>query len=276
MALPNLFHALSTATGLMLDQNFSAVGDFLPIACSTVGATNTLVLTPLVNAPIRTAYLNYQQFTGIANGANTTAVNASAAGLAVLPVYKDSPTGPVALTGNEFRAGNAFTLMYDLALNAGGGGFHLQATQAGAGSYLPLAGGTLTGPLGGTSGVFSGLFSAASVTAPLGQFATVGSVSRIDWSAGTGSITNMISALGTIGIISIPAQGAADSTITAPGCSINDIVNLGIVGAAIPSPGVATAWVQGAGSVVVRISNPGAASIVTLSAAYRLSIIRSS
>ncbi len=124
MPLPFTFAGLSSAQMSDLDANFSALGALTAIPC-TVSGTNTLVLTPLGDTPTIAAYTDYQAFSGIAAATNSGAATAQVGGLAALPVYKDTSSGPVALAGGESVIGNAIILSYDSALNTGSGGFHL-------------------------------------------------------------------------------------------------------------------------------------------------------
>jgi hypothetical protein len=119
-----------------LDNNFTTFGALVPIPCGISG-TNTLTLTQnavgLVPTPTIQGYSTGMLFTGIAAGNNTGPVQASVGSAGVLNVYKDSPAGPVLLTGSpaEIVSGNAISLLYDAALNSGAGGFHLIASTAG-------------------------------------------------------------------------------------------------------------------------------------------------
>jgi hypothetical protein len=61
----------------------------------------------------------------VAVASNSGATTARVGSLAVLPVYKDKSGGPTALAGGEIIIHNFVTLIYDAALNSGGGGFHL-------------------------------------------------------------------------------------------------------------------------------------------------------
>lgn len=111
-----------------LDNNFVTVSAQAPIPCGVAG-TNALVLTQsatgVVPTPTISAYVGNMSFSGIATGTNTGPVTATVGAVGVLNVYKDTLSGPQALTGKEIVAGNAFTLRYDAALNTGIGGFHL-------------------------------------------------------------------------------------------------------------------------------------------------------
>ena len=114
-----------------LDNNFSTLSAADTISCAIAG-TNTLTLTQnaagLVPSSTLSAYTNYMLFTGIASATNTGAVTATVGSIGALNVYKDTPSGPALLTGNEIVVTNAISLRYDSALNSGAGGFHLIAS----------------------------------------------------------------------------------------------------------------------------------------------------
>lgn len=145
MSLPHAFAAVTSATGQQLDDNFQAAALLGAIPC-TISGTNVLTLTVVsTNTPTVTAYQNYMVFAAVAANANTAAVTASAAALAVLNVYKDSATGPVALVSGDIQPNTLILFAYDSTLNGGVGGFHyINARVAGAPS------GTASGDLGGT------------------------------------------------------------------------------------------------------------------------------
>ena len=91
----------------------------------TLTGTNALAMAGQVSGFSLSTYANYMMFCGIASATNTGAVTAQYAALSALNVYKDTPTGPSALTGGEIVSLNAVYLTYDSALNSGSGGFHL-------------------------------------------------------------------------------------------------------------------------------------------------------
>ncbi len=124
MALPFLFANVSTLSTPQLDANYNALGALTPVPCVVTG-TNALTLTPAASTPTVAAFSNYMQFTGVATQTNTSTVSAVVGALAALPVYKNTTGGPSALIGGEITASCGINLMYDSALNAGNGGFHL-------------------------------------------------------------------------------------------------------------------------------------------------------
>lgn len=142
-----------------LDNNFTTFGALVPIPVGVSGS-NVLTLTPnaagLVPSVPLQAYVTNVVFNGVAAATNTGPVTATYGSLGQLPVFKDGPSGPVQLTGNEIIQNCAFSLRVDLALNSGNGGYHLTSNTAGAG--LPAApssvqvngGSTLTMALSGS------------------------------------------------------------------------------------------------------------------------------
>src|SRR5579884_3609765 len=158
MTYPVVFAGLTSATGANLDQDFNAAGLLGTIPC-TVSGTNALTLTPYTSPTIGTPPVALQaqlRFSGIAAATNTGAVTANCAATGSLNVYKDTASGPAALTGGEIVAGNYIVLAYDAALNAGAGGYHLQTTANSAGTVTSVATGTgLTGGPITTSGTIS-------------------------------------------------------------------------------------------------------------------------
>lgn len=125
MALPVTFGGLPGPVPLSdLDQNFAALGALTTIPC-TISGTNTLTLTPAANTPTLAGYANYQPFSGVVATTNTGPTTAQVGSLAALNVYKDTTSGPVALSGGELHIGNTFILVYDGTLDSNTGGFHL-------------------------------------------------------------------------------------------------------------------------------------------------------
>jgi hypothetical protein len=131
-----LFGLLNVATGAELDTNLSILGTMSRNFC-TISGTNALTFTQISNTPVLAAYSNNIRLVGIAPNTNTGAATAGLGTLGLLGVVKDTPSGPVALTGGEIVAGNIIALDYDSTLNAGGGGWHL-LPPVGAGSFPTL------------------------------------------------------------------------------------------------------------------------------------------
>lgn len=270
------FAALTTSTLPELDANFSILTYLAPVACTASG-TNTIALTAINGGTTIAAYQQNMQLTAIASATNSGAATAALGSLSVLPIYKDTQTGPAALTGSEIVQNCQFTLRYDLALNGGGGGFHLQtgsgmlngqtvtlnslfATSASltgvfTGVSLNLSGpASIAGPLNGSSLVLSG---SASVAGPFNGT----SISL----AGNDALVRLNSTLATVTLAALTPQAGALHTISLAGTAINDNILVGL-----PSLGtsfslaIVNAFVSASGSVVLNVFNAGTA--VTLAA----------
>lgn len=158
MTLPIIFANQSAPELVWLDEDFAAVGALTTIPCIVTG-TNAIVLVPFANTPAVPSYTNYLRLSGIAASTNTGSVTVQLGSLTVLPVYKDTATGPVPLAGSEIHINNAVAFIYDQALNSGSGGFHFNApSSSGLGTGTVTSVGSGTGLTGGpitTSGSLS-------------------------------------------------------------------------------------------------------------------------
>lgn len=217
-----------------LDQNFQAFGVLAPIPCSVSG---TNVLAFVQNGASQAAsialnaYTNYVAICAVAASSNTGAVTAAVGSLAALPVYKDTLAGPVALSGNEIIAGNAFTLIYDSALNSGNGGWHL------------ISGYAVTGATINPSLV------RASVGVQVG--ATVAP-----------TLTGLFAQTATLTYTAIVPNSSQDQSFSMTGLSATDVLAIGLP---VPvSTGIGyQAYMGGGSTVTVRAFNGTAASTIT-------------
>jgi hypothetical protein len=257
------FAAVTTATGAQLDANFAALGSLTAIPCTMAGA-NTITMTPDTgsNTPAVTAYRNYSLFTGIVASTNTGAVTIQVGSLAALNAYKDSPAGPVALSGGEMIAGNAVTAEYDSALNAGAGGFRVYTSTA-------FAGGTITSPLVllGATGSLSSVGVTLSSTLLTGNSLSIAGVAASIASLQVGNslstLTRMVTGLATVTYSVTSANAVQDQNFTLDGVQVRDSLSLGM-GPAVPAGAGFTGFIPANGTITVRLVNP---STVTLGAA---------
>ena len=298
MAFSNTFAGNTAPQNVQLDQNFQQAGLLGTIPC-TVAGSNTVTLTLIAAlSPSVAAYNNYLRFSGVAAADNTGAVTAQVGALAALNVYKDSPAGPVALTGGELKQNCAFVLSYDSTLNSGTGGFHLFSMVA------PSAGYTLTGPfvlnapgtvgtiginitgsVGGTIGFSSYLMpssvAAASLiggslaTAPRGSFASLHAASQllVGTAATLGTLAQITRAYSVVAFTLVPANTSQIQNMTVPNILAGDPVLLGF--SAVPGTGLMfDAYCGTAGTVSVRAGNLTAASITAFSVSVTAAGVR--
>jgi len=151
MTLPNIFASTPAGAqrpGADLDTNFTAVGLLGMIPCTATGV-NAIVLTPITNtAPAIAAYSNYLCFTFVAGSNSTNSVTVQVSGLAALNLYK---AGGVTQAGSgDIVANQLYTIIYNLALNSGAGGFVItssilpSSTTPGFGAQSSIASATTT------------------------------------------------------------------------------------------------------------------------------------
>lgn len=252
MALPFAFSNNTSPTGPQLDSDLAALGKLTPIPCSVAGS-NSITMTPNTDTPTVVAYATGMQFSGIASASNTTATQARVGALPLLNVYRDSPTGPIALSGGEVVIGNAFTLLYDAALNSGAGGFHLIATTAGLGAYLLLTGGTLTGAL----------------TVPTLNVSTIASLAGLRMGSSVSTISRIVSTSGSLTFTVVPANTDQTQTIALTGAAVNDAIVVGPPASVVAGINF-TGHVLAAGTVAVKATNATAASLTPVSGTYRV------
>lgn len=212
MALPYAFSAVTEANTSWLDSNFQAVGIMGTIPC-TVAGTDALVFTQAVNTPTIAAYANYERFSGIVAVDNTTAVTARIGSLPILSVYKDTTSGPIALTGGELQAGNVVILTYDSALNSGAGGFHVSTPVSGAGT------GTVTSIATG-AGLTGGTITAAGTIAlaAIANLRLLANISGGSLAPSANTLTAILDAILGTTVGGVPVRGASWLSVT-PGAN---------------------------------------------------------
>lgn len=237
-----LFSSNTAPTGPQLDNNFLAYAVFTTIPCSVAG-TNALTLTQNSNTPTLTQLTNYIQFSAVALNTNTGAVTITHPSFGTLNAYKDSPVGPVALSGDEIVQDCAFTMRYNSALDGGSGGYHIYSNTG-------YAGGTITGNTTIAAGATLSVAGPASLTSLLvGASAT--------------PLLRIISGLATVTYSVTSANAVQSQTFALAGAQVNDSVSLGM-GTDVPSGVGFAGFVSGAGTITARLLNP---STVTIAAA---------
>ena len=264
MALPYTFASQTAPTLAALDLNYAALGALTAIPCTVTG-TDALTLTPAANTPAIGAYANYMPFTCVVANDNTGTVTAQIGALASLNVYKDTVSGPAALVAGDLQQSNFLTLTYDSALNSGSGGFHAESAPIIAGQYLPLTGGTLTGPLIGTAVTLSGLFSGNSAT-----FSGAASVGTLNIAAGN-RMNRFWSSTYSLVFGDIPPTDSVLQSVALGGASIGDLVMLSVPAVAASIAGLTfDAYLADTAVVAVKASNMTASTITPAGGTYRV------
>jgi hypothetical protein len=125
MSWPFTFGVLTSPAQLSdFDANFNQVAAMIDIPCSVSG-TNALSLTPLVNCPVLTAYTEFCAARFRAGANSTNLVTAQISGLGFLPVYHAD--GATQATINDLVASQEYVVRFSQSLNAGAGGWFLEA-----------------------------------------------------------------------------------------------------------------------------------------------------
>jgi hypothetical protein len=255
------FANLTSPTLPELDANFNILSGLAPIPC-TIAGTNALTLTNIASAGAVTAYANYMRFTGIAANTNSGSATAAFGTLAALNIYKDTPSGPALLVGNEIVQNNQVTLIYDSALNASVGGFHLL--------------------VGGASGLVGQTVTAATLNltanASIASIATIGNVNAVGYGSlgtlfvgATGEkITRMNWGSITLGTLSIANGAASLVTVTVTGAQVNDMAAVGPPAQALLSSFILTAIPLATNSVLLAIRNTGGASATVAAGVFNV------
>lgn len=256
------FEHNTTNSLVALDVNFSTVSAQAPIPC-TIAGTNALTLTQnsvgLVPSVAITSYSQGMVFSGVATGTNNGPVTATVGGAGVLNVYKDTSSGPVALTGtgNEIVIGNAISLRYDSALNGGIGGFHLVSSTATSGSAISPTSVQING-----NSTLTNLLSGNSPT--LTFTATPGWSSQDQTFSITAALTpaGVLPAIGDFMMVNPPSLGAI-------GVDFRGYVT----GAG--SLSLSSTSIVSCSTINIRLLNAASASLASNSGVYRYAAIRS-
>ena len=192
-----------TTTGNAAGAVWSAV--YQPngiIWCGTsTGSANAQVLTPV---PAIAAYSTGLAYSFVAGYTNTGATTIAISGLGTKNIFKDSPTGPIALTGGEIIAGNILTIRYD------GTQFQLTATELGTASLANAS--SNTGIVAAVSG--------ATVANNLAAFSdTAGTIKEGPVVSSASGVVAAVSGSGSITISNFAAFSDVAGTIADSGLS---------------------------------------------------------
>jgi hypothetical protein len=186
------FGVTPNPTGQELDVNMAALARMGAYPCTVGGTANAITLTLLdANTPPNNAYQNYVDYAFVAGSTNSGAVTLKVGSLGVLNVYKDTTTGPIALTGGEIVQNCLVIATYDSTLNANAGGFHVRTV--------------------------------GSVNVPINP-------SQIQIGTGA-TITHFLTGLYTIAYTVVPANTTQDQVVTLANAQLGDIVDIGMTAA---------------------------------------------
>ena len=236
-----------------LDNNITTLSAAAPISCGVSG-TNTLTLTPnaagLVPSATLAVYTQNMVFSGIAVGTNTGPVTATVGSLGALSVYKDTPGGPVVLTGNEIVALNAISLRYDSALNSGAGGFHLTSSTATSNTAIAPTSVQVNG-----NSTLTNLLSGNSPT--LTFTATPGWSSQDQAFSITAALASALPAIGDFVQVNPPSLGASGVDFRGYVLGVGSLSS-----------------VASAATINIRLTNAASASLASNSGIYRYAAMR--
>ena len=221
------FASLTAATGAELDANYTALAlqSMIPV---TFSGSNTISMTisGATTVPAPAAYQNYLAFIGPAAANNTGATTAAFGSLGAKPVYKDAAAGVTALTGGEIINGNLITLVYDSALNSGGGGFHL-SSQAPAIYPVVASSRGLSGSAPGSAKTAAWTATELVASAGIGGVAAKGSTLSLSFNGATTGVNGMDTGStptsGQLAVYAIynPSTGVWGTLGYAPGASVS-------------------------------------------------------
>lgn len=125
------------------DKSLADMGSLGIIPCTATG-TNTVVLTPVVNALAPApAYANKNQFSFTAAATSTGVITVNVGALGALPLYRSDAVTQA--TANDLVINVLYVIAFNAALNGGNGGFQqLTGGSSGASSTIGPPQGRLT------------------------------------------------------------------------------------------------------------------------------------
>jgi hypothetical protein len=172
------------------------------VYCGTsTGSANAQVLTP---APAIPSYSAGLALSFVAGYTNTGATTVNVSGLGLKNIYKDGPTGPIALTGGEIVVGNLLSMRYD------GTQFQLTATELGTAALANASSNT------GTVAAVSGATTIGKLAAFSNTAGTIQNGPAVSSSSGT---VSAVSGSGSIGVGNIAQFSDTAGTVSDSGIS---------------------------------------------------------
>jgi microcystin-dependent protein len=99
------------------------------------GSAGAYVYTPS-NTAFPAAYVQGETYTFKANVTSTGSDTLNVNGLGALPLYKPSTSGPIQLAAGDINGGEIVQAVYDGALNASAGGFHVTSGLSSTGNVI--------------------------------------------------------------------------------------------------------------------------------------------
>lgn len=177
---------------------FSQVAQMVAIP-SIASGTNTLVLTPIGNAPSLSNYQNFSSFRFVATATSSASVSAGYQALSLLPVYFSD--GATQIGSGAIVTSQEYVLVFVQSLNSGAGGFIIESAAIPASASI---GGGAINNLVITNGATPGTQSAVSYDA-LDMFNPAGQVQH----ATSQSFTINTANVGVINGIDVGALGAS-------------------------------------------------------------------
>lgn len=143
MAYPTIFANLAAGNQslALFDAMFNQVAQMVAIP-SIASGTNTLVLTPIGNAPSLSNYQNFSSFRFVATATSSASVSAGYQALPSLPVFFSD--GITQIGSGAIISGQEYVLIFVQSVNSGAGGFIIEnaaipaAASTGGGSLQNL------------------------------------------------------------------------------------------------------------------------------------------
>jgi hypothetical protein len=194
----------------LFDTAFGQVAQTVNVPTTATG-TNAIALALNASAPNITSYANYQSYTFVAVNTSTGSVTVNVNSIGALPLYKP---GAIQAGSGDIISGVLYEIVYNSALNAGGGGFQITSATP-ATLSLPV-----TVPNGGTGLTsltpYAIMCGGTGSAANMQQVASLGSGGQLLTSQGSGALPTWTNPPSTSGVIIGFNSYGSSQTITIP------------------------------------------------------------